>query len=926
MSNRKLSGKALVMQITREEIRVARMSLGAASPQILEKVVLPTPEGAVEDGDLRNLDALRATIEPVLREKEFRRCRRVVFAMCSTQVIAESVTTPAVNRRQRLGQMLEANMDMYFPVNPQEYRLTWQVVGKEQESDQLRVQLWAAPRLLLGRYYALANSMGLTVAAVDFCGHSLAAAMGVSFAASGGKGEKDADAGMGQGSGASLYINAESELLLLTFVQNGQVKLQRLLQRGFSQQEDLDEVGMALDYFTSVPGHSDLAEARLSGGHATELGLSGGLSSLLGVSVRPVPNDYGPEWLLCQGASKTDLDFGDPEMNHLTGTARPINRAWQYGLIFLGGAALTASVMLLLTSSLTWSTQLNSMQSTQNQLMVMAQKNAGSADRYHTYEDLYNNYSADWDRVFGSIRTYNDNVEWILGGLETQLPKDATVTALSMADQGLAVQVAFQDKEDAAYFLLSLRDEPYMEIKGISGLTIGPGTSPDSMISQLYTESGLESPVPEAVESGEEESGTEAPPTEGGYLDGLSVSGLADAGVSSADLAALMNGSADAATLQQLLPVLLAANGGQSADLNQLSQYAGLAQGLEGSGSSMDAQTLLALLALAGNSGSGSSGSANSALTAAALAGLLNDGTTGAAAGSVGTAVKNLNLTENQLKLNMQYLTGSQIDALHTVYGKPLTRTYALTDLLKTAKEKQRKTAVRTLLKDDPAAMYKFFLLMQEDIERSAEQRILYELIFDDVWENANMNRMFYESDQKMLDNCLPKLLDILTKNKENLEATEQLIRSDAALTEKLATHLAKAMGKTRKGELTETGVDLAALLKDINSGEVWKKDAKTVDAVMALMPADIQRLYRNGTDGTGSGGISLADILGLMSGQGGGMPNIFNPGGSQTQQPADTRYYLTILLGYDDSLLDAELSRKGLETAAKVEKVEVDR
>lgn len=925
MSNQKLSGKALVMQITREEIRVARMSLGAASPQILEKVVLPTPEGAVEDGDLRNLDALRAAIEPVLREKEFRRCRRVVFAMCSTQVIAESVTTPAVNRRQRLGQMLEANMDMYFPVNPQEYRLTWQVVGKERESDQLRVQLWAAPRPLLGRYYALANSMGLTVAAVDFCGHSLAAAMGVSFTASGGKRERDADAGMGQGSGASLYINAESELLLLTFVQNGQVKLQRLLQRGFSQQEDLDEVGMVLDYFTSVSGHSNLAEARLSGGHATEPGLIGGLSGLLGVPVRPVPNDYGPEWLLCQGASKTDLDFGDPEMNHLTGTARPINRAWQYGLIFLGGAALTASVMLLLTSSLTWSTQLNSMQSTQNQLMAMAQKNAGSADRYHTYEDLYNNYSADWDRVFSSIRTYNDNVEWILGGLETQLPKDATVTALSMADQGLAVQVAFQDKEDAAYFLLALRDEPYMEIKGISGLTIGPGTSPDSMISQLYTESGLESPVPEAVESGEEESGTEAPPAEGGYLDGLSVSGLADAGVSSADLAALMNGSADAATLQRLLPVLLAANGGQSADLGQLSQYAGLAQGLEDSGSSMDAQTLLALLALAGNSGSGSSGSASSALTAAALAGLLNDGTT-AAASSVETAVKNLNLTENQLKLNMQYLTGSQIDALHTVYGKPLTKTYALTDLLKTAKEKQRKTAVRTLLKDDPAAMYKFFLLMQEDIERSAEQRILYELIFDDVWENANMNRMFYESDQKMLDSCLPKLLDILTKNKENLEATERLIRSDAALTEKLATHLAKAMGKTQKNELTETGVDLAALLKDINSGEVWKKDAKTVDAVMALMPADIQRLYQNGTDGAGSGGVSLADILGLMSGQGGGMPNIFSPGGSQNQQPADTRYYLTILLGYDDSLLDAELSRKGLETAAKVEKVEVDR
>lgn len=61
--------------------------------------------------------------------------------------------------------------------------------------------------------------------------------------------------------------------------------------------------------------------------------------------------DYGAQWLLCQGAALTALDFGDPELNHITGARAPINRAWQYGLVFLGGAALTASVLLLLTSS-----------------------------------------------------------------------------------------------------------------------------------------------------------------------------------------------------------------------------------------------------------------------------------------------------------------------------------------------------------------------------------------------------------------------------------------------------------------------------------------------------------------------------------------------------------------------------------------------
>ena len=39
----------------------------------------------------------------------------------------------------------------------------------------------------------------------------------------------------------------------------------------------------------------------------------------------------------------------------------------------------------------------------------------------------------------------------------------------------------------------------------------------------------------------------------------------------------------------------------------------------------------------------------------------------------------------------------------------------------------------------------------------------------------------------------------------------------------------------------------------------------------------------------------------------------------------ADNRYFLTIVLGYDDSLIQLEQARKGLDRGAKVEKVEVD-
>ena len=177
MSMQRLSGRALVVQITEREIRIAQMTLG--SDVISERVILPTPPNAVEDGQLVGLDALRDAMEPVLRQGLFRRCRKVVFSLCSTQVISESVTVPAVKKQQRLGQMLLANMDEYFPIDPGEYQLSWESVGVEAREDarHLRVQLWAVPRAMLHRYYALANSMGLSVAAVDFCGHSHATAV-----------------------------------------------------------------------------------------------------------------------------------------------------------------------------------------------------------------------------------------------------------------------------------------------------------------------------------------------------------------------------------------------------------------------------------------------------------------------------------------------------------------------------------------------------------------------------------------------------------------------------------------------------------------------------------------------------------------------------------------------------------------------------
>lgn len=929
MSMQRLSGRALVVQITEREIRIAQMTLG--SDVISERVILPTPPNAVEDGQLVGLDALRDAMEPVLRQGLFRRCRKVVFSLCSTQVISESVTVPAVKKQQRLGQMLLANMDEYFPIDPGEYQLSWESVGIEQREDArlLRVQLWAVPRAMLQRYYALANSMGLSVAAVDFCGHSHATAVDADFAM-----PKHAKSSADTDDGVCLYINAESELLLLTFVHNGQVKLQRLLQRGYSQQDDLNEAGIVLDYFSAMPGRARLTSAVLSGGQGKEAGLAPALASLLNVPVEMAETDYGAQWLLCQGAALTALDFGDPELNHITGARAPINRAWQYGLVFLGGAALTASVLLLLTSKLSWSTELDGLRAQQDRLTALAQQNAGCAENYHNYSSMYDAYSADWDTVFDSVRTYNDNLELVLDELEAKLPKKSTVTALSTTELCLAAQVAFQSKEDAAYFLVALRDVPFMTLNTVSNLTIGPreAYSPDKMIAALYEKAEKESPVPSTEESAAdgtaesttdstEESSTEEPPTEGGYsLDELF------SNASSGSVAI------DGKTLRNMIPLLKAA-GADDSTIAKMENYADV---MERFGVTITPDNLGILSGIQGllpgggtTSTPGSSGSTTvtpatpstpgSSGSTAVTPATPSSGTTSSASG-----IESVDIAT--LRLSLQYLNSNQLDALQAVYGPVQEKTFSLDDLRKRSNTTQEKNAIRSLLQNDPAAMYQFFLLMREDIAREEKDQILYDKIFDDIWKNADQHRMFYESDDVMLNKYLPNLLNILTDNKTNVNATIALIRQNQTLSGKLALHLAKEMGEIKEAN---TALDLVALQKEINSGAAFQRDAATVAAVNALLRKNQQT---SGTSGTsGNTGMDENDLLmWILMNQlknqtgGSGIPDIFNTGASQTQKPADNRYYLTVVLSYDESLIQAEQTRKGLDRDAKVEKVEV--
>ena len=509
------TGKVLYVQLGRDETRLALLG-GPESPSM----ILPTPAGAVGDGVIQNLDTVRAMLKNALQEPAFKSCRRVVFSLCTSQVITETVATPQLPAKQ-LERLLLSNVDVYFPVDMQEYKMVWQVIGpKGGDSNEQLVQLWAVPMSMLSRYYQVANACDLVVERIDYCGNSIATAIGASFAQpakpkqraklslkteiSFGKKKKEEqettveEPVVRQQADTQLHIYMENDLLGVTFVQNRQIMMQRFIRCGANPTHQFDELAMMVEYYSSMEmGRGSAITGFISGGLAENAAVVAELVDTLGISVQMLESDYEPKWIMCVGAAAGTLEFGIPTMNVMKPVHQVGSQLWQYVLMLATGLVLVGAVLLLLTSRMGWEAKMATLKSQQTTLLVQVKQTSGYADKYNKYVSEYNKYSSDWDAVFDNLRTYNDNLLLAFEELEAALPENTSVTSLQISETGLTVQFACSSKEEAAYLIMALRKLNYMDLVSISSLSGGGGGPVTSYGPQGGT--------------------TETPPTEGDY-------------------------------------------------------------------------------------------------------------------------------------------------------------------------------------------------------------------------------------------------------------------------------------------------------------------------------------------------------------------------------------------------------------------------
>lgn len=880
MKQKRPSGKALVIQLGRDEIRIALTTLGAAVPKLQQCTTVPVPEGVVEDGMLRDPEVLQALLISALKRPEFRRTRRAVFSICSAQIISETAAVPAVSPK-KMAKLLESNMDLYFPVDAKEYHLVWKIIGPAgsgESGQEVSVQLWAVPNTLLAGYYALANSCGLSVAAIDYCGTSLAAAVGATFSAppkaakaygrrresprkSGGRqrGQLDetepltATAVMDPPEteeahrfpDTQLFLLAEREYLMMTFVQAGQVKLQRLLLCGSDPEGALSEAMMVLEYYGSMDaGRYSEVSGILCGALADDGAFEQAVRDMLNLPVCVLQCEQGPAWCVCLGAARMTLDFGVPTMNQRGGAGRQLAQAWQYGLVLVGGALLAASLLLTFGSRVNWRITLNGLDATAKSLELQAAQNSGNAQHYHAYEAVYDSYSADWDTLLGTdtqpgaLRTYNDNLVMALEELEGMLPKTTRVVTIGIADQGLALQLACESKEDVAYTIIKLRGLEYAALNSISNMSHGGGISAQQVLSAL-------------------------------------------AGKDAAETAAALAESAGGAAKQ---PAEAAPAEGSQLDINSLLDQVQLVTGNQGT---------LELIVSGGG------------------------------------------IDRDDLEDALEDLDEDQLEIIAELYGKRSTD-YDLEEMLDEAKLSERKKALRNMLTDDPVAAARFGMLLKEDAGRETKDQKLFKVILPHLIDDLGLGTLsaIAGGDMEELQRVMPELLDILTKNAETVSATENLIKTDHFLSQRLAYYLAVEIGwEDRNWDVDD--IDIDELLKDITNGSLPNTEAgnDAADILAEMLPVllpdiegtgspEMQSWFKNYL--TGQDPAETWDVVWTLMGGDEADPGAEIDPSENAEYTLDDKYYITVTLKYKEELIQAELKRKGLSYDDKLTELEV--
>lgn len=238
--------KILSIEVEASQVRVAEIEVRGKKGRIFNCFCIPAPQGAVEDGQIRDTKSLAEVLREELSQRKIK-TKKVYFATGSTRIASREVRIPFV-KTNRIQSIIEANATDYFPIDVMKYILSYSVTdvetqksedGKE-ETKQYHLMVYAAPKAISAAYSEFAENAGLTMAGITYTGDSVYRAVRGEYA-----------------TGTHILVKIELKGTSISIINNGELALQRNINygvdsavetvRAFPEFGDRLDVGEALE-------------------------------------------------------------------------------------------------------------------------------------------------------------------------------------------------------------------------------------------------------------------------------------------------------------------------------------------------------------------------------------------------------------------------------------------------------------------------------------------------------------------------------------------------------------------------------------------------------------------------------------------------------------------------------------------------------
>lgn len=213
--------RILSIEAEASQIRVAEVEVRGKKGKIYNCFCIPAPQGAVEDGQIRDTKTLGENLKAELSQRKIK-TKKVYFATGSTRIASREVRIPFV-KANRIQSIVEANATDYFPIDVSKYVLSYSVVdvesqksedGKE-ETKQYHLMVYAAPKAISAAYSEFAENAGLTMTGITYTGDSIYHSVKDEYA-----------------KGTHILVKVEYTGTSITVIRDGELTLQRNINYG----------------------------------------------------------------------------------------------------------------------------------------------------------------------------------------------------------------------------------------------------------------------------------------------------------------------------------------------------------------------------------------------------------------------------------------------------------------------------------------------------------------------------------------------------------------------------------------------------------------------------------------------------------------------------------------------------------------------